>query len=459
MVDSNSPVGEALASPQRPPESSPADGHELLDVRRAYAIGARRRHQRKIADLIPKRPLAYSATIGALACLLITLNLLAYFSPTWQSIIGAEGVAALAMTGPTSVTTWFATIFFAITAAMSLQIYAMRQHRSDDYEGSYRIWGWLAIAFGFASLACVVPVTAIAQNIFSAVSGRAFATTWLPAAIGITCASLLLVRYLMEVRTSYGAVAWAGIAWFAICLRVSTPEMLSSVLPDSIGPQQSASLAWGNGLFLVAASTLLANLTYARFVFLRANGFIAAKPKQIKKIKKQDLFSISERFARKRAERRAAKKKLDQQPATAQTSTAAPKSSETVAKRKPKATNKTKATSSAKAKPQKAKRSSPAKSTSPAKVTEKPVRPEPQPEILKMSTASLSNETANPTAKTISDSASARLKQLADAARAKSAATEAGTDSEFQPAASNKKLSKAEKRRQRKLQRQQKRAA
>lgn len=471
LVDSSSPAGEATTQPHSATGSTGSVDAGMLDVRRSYAIGAHRRHQRKVIDLIPKRPLAYSAAIGILAVLLVGVNLLAYFAPSWNSIIGQDGIASLALTGPQSITTWLATIFFAITAGLCLQIYALRQHRSDDYEGSYRIWAWLSITLAVTSLACVVPITSIAQNVFSAVSGREFATSWLPAAIGITFASLLLVRYLMEVRASYGTVAWAGLAWLAISLRVSSPEMLASIFPQSTDQDYAFSLVWGNGLLVAAAATLLANLTYGRFVFLRANGFIASKPKSIEQATTSRSVSLRERFATRRASRKQAAQVKRAQRQAAKVTAAELAAATVAAAPAPKDKTPTVKKSIAPAKPakQKRKKQSPATATEPIETSATPkkqtqAKPQkaqrstpasPEPEILKMSSRIEPAVDAS-ASKSISDSASAKLKQLADAARAKKNASE-GTDEASMDG--NQKLSKAERRRERKLQRQQKRAA
>lgn len=482
LVDSNSPTGEATAQNQPASATNRSDNEGLLDVRRAYAIGARRRHQQKIIDLIPKRPLAYSAAIGVVALLLIGVNVLAYFSPNWKSVIGSEGVAAFALVGPQSITTWLATIFLALTAALCLQIYAVRQHRSDDYEGAYRIWAWLSLVLAVCSLACVVPVAAIAENVFSAVTGREFATAWLPAAIGMTFASLLLVRYLMEVRASYGTVAWASLAWLAICVRVSSPEMLAAILPAAIDQNRASELAWGNGLFLAAAASLLANVTYGRFVFLRANGFVASAPKRIEQASASasasNSLSLRERLAMKRAARKqAADQRRTEHRAAKAAAAAAEKSKATATPSAAPIASAEQTTATAQstaptkpAKPKTKKRST-TKPNTPAqpKVTTKtiapskgkkakpaaPIQQESEPEILKMS-SSVARPTSDSSSKTISDSASARLKQMADAARAKKDNAEAATD---ESAPTIKKLSKSERRRQRKNQRQQKRAA
>ena len=91
LVDSTSLVGEtsevSTKRKKRTAEKTPVQ----TDVRKAYAVGAKRRHQRKVTDLIPKRRLAYSLTIAVVAILLASVNLLAYFAPVGSTSSGVKG--------------------------------------------------------------------------------------------------------------------------------------------------------------------------------------------------------------------------------------------------------------------------------------------------------------------------------------------------------------------------------
>ena len=343
LVDSSSLVGETGNVGTKAKKRSTSKAPDQTDVRKAYAVGAKRRHQRKVTDLIPKRRLAYSYALVAFAVLLAGVNLLAYFAPSWHAVIGSRGMEALAVTGPSSLTTYFSTIFFAVASALCFQIYALRQHRCDDYEGSYRVWGWFVPAFAIASLGCVLPLTSIANNIFMAVSGRGFAVTWVLPVIGAGVASLFLIRYLMEVRYSYGTVAWAGLAWLGICTSWVCPEVMKALSPG-VDQNLVNDLALGNGLLVAAAASLLANLTYARFVFLRSNGFIQAAPKQIKSKAAFPFRPFRDRndTRRKRATRKAAttgseSANSDEQPAAKSTKRSARKASRAAASKAKKA--------------------------------------------------------------------------------------------------------------------------
>ena len=439
LVDSNSITGEVGTSATVKMKRSVTEEPTQADVRKAYSVGAKRRHQRKVTDLIPKRPLAYLFSIVAFAVMLVGVNLLAHFSPSWHSVIGRSGAEALAITGPSSLTTYLSTVFFVVGAALCLQIYALRQHRCDDYEGTYRVWGWLAAAFAIASVGCVLPLATITQNIFMAVSGRGFSVTWLPLAIGVALVSLILIRYLMEVRYSYGTVVWACLAWVAICTSWAMPEVLAAFALDA-DYKSVQNLALGNGLLIAAASSLLANLTYARFVFLRSNGFIHAQPKQVKAKTSLPFRPFRERMNARR-DRKSSPALVEE------TAVVTPQSTPTKTKNVSRkvVTKSTTASKPKTVKPKTAKANKTAAEVSKAA---------PKPSAAKES-PTLKVPTADAPAKQVSASASEKLRQLAAATRLQK--TTEQTDD--QPQLNSGQLSKSQRRKLRKQQKKQQRAA
>ena len=388
------------------------------------------------------------------AVLLAGVNLLAYFAPSWGAVVGSQGVEAMAVTGPSSLTTYLSTICFAIAAVLCFQIYALRQHRCDDYEGTFRVWGWFVPAFAIASLGCVLPLTTIAQNVFMAASGRAFSVTWLPVAIGIGFATLFLIRYLMETRYSYGTVAWAGLAWLAISASWASPEVLKAFSPN-VDHSLVNDLALGNGLLVAAAASLLANLTYARFVFLRSNGFIHALPKQIKS---KAAFPFSPFRERNDTRRTRANRK-----ATAAADKNAATAEKAVAKQAKKSSRKAAAESQRASKPKRAKATKPVKAVEPIKAAEptKPTKAVPKPKPVAAAKPATPTpvpveQVKQPVAqKQVSQSASEKLKQLAAATRIQK--TPDQIDDQENP--STIKMSKAQRRKLRKQQKKQNRAA
>ena len=132
---------------------------------RAYSYGANRRNQLKTTDLIPKRFLAFALVLLGLLAAIGLLNLLAAMAPHWTNVLGESG-QTLAISGQGTVSNWFVSFLLIISGIASLQIYALRQHRCDDYCGTYRLWIWLSALFLLASMNCAVDLRALATGCF-----------------------------------------------------------------------------------------------------------------------------------------------------------------------------------------------------------------------------------------------------------------------------------------------------
>ncbi len=246
---------------------------------RAYSFGADRRNQLKTTDLIPKRWTSFSFVVLLLLASIGLLNLLFNYASSWESQIGVSEVAALGLTGRGTIASWFSSFLLIITGLASLQIYALRQHRRDDYRGTYRLWIWMAALLMFASLNCVVDLAAIVSSLICSWTAFSFqGKSWLPVAIKLVVLSTLIARGLYEVRASRGSFALVLFVWVAY----STAAIIQipAVRPALVNLGQEATL--GNCLLFGTAALLMAELVYARFIFLQAHGLIqqrVAKPK------------------------------------------------------------------------------------------------------------------------------------------------------------------------------------
>ena len=200
----------------------------------------------------------------------------------------------------------------------------------------------------------------------------------------------------------------------------------------------------GNGILVAAVATLLANLTYARFVFLRSNGFIHSKPKQIKAKQTLPFRPFRERTNARR-ERVSRKVVAEENIEDVIPVAAEPKKSPRKTTQKAPAASKPKVAKASKAK----------------KPVPKPAtKPVPKPEPVKeqvVATAPAEEKSVDPAAKQISVSASERLKQLAAATRIQKTPQQA--EQADQQAPGTVKLSKAQRRKLRKQQKKQNRAA
>lgn len=264
--------------------SSPPKRTSARDAR-AYSFGADRRNQLKTTDLVPKRWTSFSLVVLLLLASIGLLNLLSNYAGNWEQQVGASEVAALGLTGRGTIASWFSSFLLIITGLASLQIYALRQHRRDDYRGTYRLWIWMAALLMFASLNCVVDLAAIATNLAASWTSYSFqGKVWLPVTIKLVVLTTLIARGLYEVRASRGSFALVIFVWVAYS--TAAIIQLPAVRPALVNLGQEAAL--GNCFLFGTAGLLMAELVYARFIYLHAHGLIkqrATKPKAVKAVK------------------------------------------------------------------------------------------------------------------------------------------------------------------------------
>ena len=245
-------------------------------VARPYTHGARRSKQFKTTDLIPKRIWSMAALIALLFSAIAGLNLLHLNSPDWINVIGSEGVAAFSLDSGRGIGVWYSNFLLLMTSCVSLQLYLLRQHRRDDYKGSYRIWMWLAMIFLMASAASVTGISSICRNLFThfiSTESVGSGLFWV-FLIKLVCLAMLIVRGLIEVR--YSRLAVVGL--LVVLLAYGTASLVHEVPDVQVQSKKFIHAALGNCLLLGCTSLFIAVLGFARFVYLDANGLIKSKP-------------------------------------------------------------------------------------------------------------------------------------------------------------------------------------
>ena len=239
---------------------------------RTYSYGADRRNQPKTTDLIPKRLVAYLSVVLVLLTCLSLLNVAAHYGEQYGDHIGTAGMELLAICGSGSLASWFSCFLLIITGLVSLQIYAMRRHRCDDYRGTYRIWVWMAAFFIAASVTCVADLGTVASNVIFSYTGQSIADkAWFPLTAKLLALTVLVGGGLYEVRESRGSFALVVFVWVAYASAAISPLLGSALTVVGI----SSEVVAGNCVLFGTAALLLAHLTYGRFIFLDANGLIS----------------------------------------------------------------------------------------------------------------------------------------------------------------------------------------
>lgn len=295
------------------PSSPPKRTKNRNSDTRAYAYGADRRNQLKTTDLIPKRVLSCLLVVLSLLACLAAINLFANLSPQWQAQIGDSGLIAFSIGGQGSIANWFLAFLMIMTGLSCLQIYAIRQHRCNDYRGTYRLWMWLAAICVIVSVGFVVDLAAVVSSVAHSLTQHAFADRiWLPLTVKLVVLSTIVARVLYEVRESRGSLALGVFVWTAYVLAsiVQLPTV-KTALAD-VGPEMVA----GNCILFGTAALLLAHLTYGRFIFLQANGLVKQKSRSKTTAKQKKTSAVRKQKATKikATPKRAATKKTTDQP-------------------------------------------------------------------------------------------------------------------------------------------------
>lgn len=57
----------------------------------------------------------------------------------------ASGFSAVDVQAPGGLAAWFCSLMLAVAALQGFQIYRLRRHKTDDYRGRYRVWLWMPL--------------------------------------------------------------------------------------------------------------------------------------------------------------------------------------------------------------------------------------------------------------------------------------------------------------------------
>ena len=326
VVDPSQSASQAGEEGTAAPRSSKSSAKKK-DVR-AYSYGADRRNVNKTTDLFPKRVVSYLLAVFVLLATLGLINYGAIQASQWKAQIGDAGVSSLAISGHGSVASWFGSFLLILCSLASLQIFALRKHRCDDYRGTYRLWIWMAGVLLVASLCCIVNLGSIVAFAIESLAPGSFSQKpWLVPTIVISLLTILVARAVYEVRRSRGSMTWMGLAWagYTAAILLQLPAVRESVLLE-FGPEMVA----GNCVLVATTALLMAHLTYVRFIFLRAHGLIKLKAKK-KKVAKPKAKVKTKAKAKAKSEAKSESKESKQTKSKSKSTKSTSKSSQKTA--------------------------------------------------------------------------------------------------------------------------------
>ena len=100
-----------------------------------------------LLDLIPRRMVFLGLLLTMAVSMLV--GLMATYAWMLDRVAGGgRAIAALDLAVKGSLGCWFSSLMLLTVAMAAILVYSVRRHRTDDYQGRYRIWLWAA-ACGF----------------------------------------------------------------------------------------------------------------------------------------------------------------------------------------------------------------------------------------------------------------------------------------------------------------------
>ncbi len=100
-------------------------------------------HQWQLLDLVPRRLLVLTLLLLTGAAIIVGLEA-AYACMIKGATAGAAVAAALDIGAKGSLACWFSSLLLLAASVAALLVYTVRRHRTDDYQGRYRVWLWAA---------------------------------------------------------------------------------------------------------------------------------------------------------------------------------------------------------------------------------------------------------------------------------------------------------------------------
>lgn len=262
------------SSPRRAADdSAPARSQSA----RSYSEAALDCHQPPVTSLIPSRIWTLSvlllAGLCAIAGILTLYEQVFYRQP--NSLFAAW--RTLDVDSPGSLAGWFSSLLLLAATLQSVQVLRLRRHKTDDYRGRYRVWGWMAGIFFLMATASATQFHADVLATIRPYFGTLSSIQWNWAVAGGLCALWLVTatRLGFEIRSSRGAmfmlVATTGL--------YGTAAVVDQIMIASIG-QMPQAMARTLALMLANLGVCFTVTLYARHVRNDAHGLIRRKSRE-----------------------------------------------------------------------------------------------------------------------------------------------------------------------------------
>jgi len=167
----------------------------------------------------------------------------------WERSLGI-GLSWLDLHQSASAVTWMYTISLWLCVGWSALLYQLRRHRIDDYRARYRVWIWLAIAWGVASFDMVAGVSKTGHAALTKLMFQPGASTWFTPhvmyAIVVLPFGVRLAREVWECRAARITLGLATLCYGAALVPGLYERGLQRGFPSSILGILAVLPLWGN---------------------------------------------------------------------------------------------------------------------------------------------------------------------------------------------------------------------
>jgi len=294
------------AAPVSKARNSRSEEAETLPSRN-YSDDALPERQAPVTDLAPTSLWKISAMATLLLLCIVALELVYLYSREWSGLETAK-LTAIDLTAPGNFGAWFSSMLLAVGAAACMMVFNLRQHRLDDYRGRYRMWAPASVVLMLASINASCDLTGLLASMFDQyLKGHLPGSPeiWLMG-LGALAIAASGVRLMVETRESRGATAGTILAGVCYALLLT-----ARVGRDTAMGQQFAEFASVNLVVLQTSSAmcghvlvLLSIVLYARYVLLDSQGKIREQAEQ--RAQKREARRLARETAAARKEAAAA---------------------------------------------------------------------------------------------------------------------------------------------------------
>jgi hypothetical protein len=241
---------------------------------RSYTEAALSPHQPRVVDLIPSR--CWTISVLTLLALSTATGLEALYGhlALGHSVLTVAQVPAVDLAASGNVAEWFSSVLLLAAAGLGILTSLIRRHRVDDYRGRYRMWYWVVPLLFAASLNQVSDLSTSLRTAVLVLAG----VPGYPDAELIWTASLTVVAAVVGIRL---ALEMRACRLSVVSLAVALASYVA------VGAIELNWMLAGEGPFRVMAvgglrlaaniSLFLAMCLYARHVFRDASGLVTPK--------------------------------------------------------------------------------------------------------------------------------------------------------------------------------------